>query len=51
MLDHPCVRFASLVGRASERKSEDPGFESHVRLTLYLESKNLSTTLNITCIS
>ena len=41
---HPCVRLASAVGRASEQKSEGRGFVSHVGLTLYLKSKNLSTT-------
>ena len=46
-VDHPCVRLASSVVRASERKSVGHGFESHVRLTLYLVSKNLSTTMNI----
>ena len=45
--DHLCVRLASSVRGASERKSESRGFESHVRLTLYLKSKNFSTTLNI----
>ena len=35
------------VGGASEHKSEGRGFESHTRLTLYLESKNLRKTLNI----
>ena len=44
VLDHFCVRLASSFGRASERKSEGRGFESHVRLTLYLESKKISTT-------
>ena len=39
VLDHPCVRLASSVGRASKRNSEGHGFESNVRLTLYLESK------------
>ena len=47
-VDIDCARSslcqASSVGRASEQKSEDCGFESHVRLTLYLKSKNLSTT-------
>ena len=43
VLDHPCVRLASSVRRASEPKSDGRGFESHVRLTLHLESKNLST--------
>ena len=47
VLDQPCVRLASSVGRASERESEGHGFESHVRLTLHLELKNLSTALNI----
>ena len=42
---YPCVRLASSVGRASEQ------FDSHLTLTLYLESKNLSTTLNITYIT
>ena len=37
-LNHLCVRFASSVGRASEQRSEGRGFESHMRLTLYLES-------------
>ena len=37
MLDHPCIKLASSVRRASERKSEGRGFESHVRLLLYLE--------------
>ena len=47
VLDYPYIRLARSVGRASERKSEGREFESHVRMTLYLESKNLSTTLNI----
>ena len=47
VLDHPCVRLASLVRRASERKSEGREFKSHVRLTLYLKWKNLRKTLNI----
>ena len=46
-VNNPCVRLASSVRRASKRKSVGHGFESHVRLTLYLESKNLSTTMNI----
>ena len=40
MLDHPCVKLANSVGSASERQSEGRGFVSHMRLTLYLESKN-----------
>lgn len=32
--------FASSVGRASESKSEDCGFDSHVKLTFYLELQN-----------
>ena len=32
-----CVCVCVYVGRASERKSEGRGFESHVRLTLYLD--------------
>ena len=47
MLNHPCVRLTSSVEIALERKSEGCGFESHVRLTLYLEWKNFSSTLNI----
>ena len=47
MLDHPCVKLASSVRRTSERKSEGRGFKSHVRLTLYFGSENLSATLSI----
>ena len=47
VLDQPCVRLTSSVGRASERKSEGRGFEFLMRLTLYLESKNLSTAVSI----
>ena len=35
-------------GRASESKYDDRGIVSHVRLTLYLESKNPGTALNTT---
>ena len=49
MLDYPCVKLASSIGRASGRKSEGRGFESHMRLTLNfnLKSKNLNRILNI----
>ena len=47
VLDHLCVRLASSVRRALEWKSEGCGFDSRVRLTLYLKSRNFSTTLNI----
>ena len=40
-------RLTSSVERTSERKSKGRGFESYVGLTLCLESKNLSTALNI----
>ena len=40
--------FASSVGRASEIKSEDCGFDSHVKLTFYLELQNLSIAVNTT---
>ena len=43
MLDHLRVKLASSVGGASERKSEGRWFKTHVRLTLYLKLKNLST--------
>ena len=45
VLDHSCVWFTSSVGRASEQKSEDHGFKSQVRLTLYIKSKNLTNLL------
>ena len=43
-LYHPCIRLTRSVGKASEQKSKGSVFESHVRLTLYLKLKKLSTT-------
>ena len=51
VLDHLFVKLATSVGRALEWKSEGHGFESHMRLTLYLESKNFNTTLSIIYLS
>ena len=39
-------QVASSVWGASEWKYEGPGFESHLRLTLFLASSNLNTILN-----
>ena len=36
MLDHLHVRLASSAGRALECNFENAGFESHVRLALFL---------------
>ena len=45
--NEPHGRLASSVGRALERQFKGCGLKPHVRLTLYLELKNLDTVMNI----
>ena len=50
LLSHPCARLTSLVCRAWECLPRGCKFEFNLGLTLCLELKCLSTTLNVTCV-
>ena len=47
VLDHVFVRLTSKIWIALERICKSRGFESHIRLALYLQPENFSAVLNI----